>query len=174
LAVVIDGKVFTDDDLLRLSAANPEYRVERNDDGALVLSPTNWKSGAMEAEAAHQLSKYRERAGGAVFSSSAGFTMPGSGVKAPDASWISPERLASVPAAEKAKAFPSIVPDVVIEIASPSDDWNTVVAKVKRFHQDGARFCVAIDPATKTVIQFGTAPEGLALDYQGIMSAAPL
>jgi hypothetical protein len=43
--------VETDEDLVRLSRDNPGYRVEREEDGAIILSPTQTRGGGKSGEA---------------------------------------------------------------------------------------------------------------------------
>jgi hypothetical protein len=59
----------------------------------------------------------------------------------------------------------------VIEVASPTDAWPTVVAKIDNYLVDGVRYAIAIDPATRAVYERGTKPEGLALDVDAIVDA---
>lgn len=164
--------VLVDDaDLVRTSRENPGYRFEREDDGAILVSPTQTSGGAKSLEAAAQLYVYARRAGGKAFDSSTGFAIgPDRRVYSPDASWVSAERIASLSADDEAGFWP-LSPDVAIEVRSRSDDFDGVVAKIERYVERGSRYAVAIDPQTGRVVERGRPPDGLELDVVAIVEA---
>lgn len=161
----------TDRDLETIARSNPGYKIERGDDGSLVVSPTNTEGYYKETEAVRQLLAFEASAGGKAGGSSGGFTNPRGGVRSPAASWLSGESISKLSDAEKRQTFVRVTPDVTIEIASPSDEWNHIVAKAKQFFDDGARYSAAMNPQTREVVQFGRPPSGLALDFDAIMDA---
>jgi len=161
----------TDLDLVRASHENPGYRFEREEDGTVVVSPTRTKSGAKSLAAAAQLYNYKLQAGGNAYDSSTGFAIgPGKAVKSPDASWVSQERIEALPP-DKTEGFWPLSPDVAIEVRSETDSFRQTVAKVDRFMKRGTRYAVAIDPTTREVIERGTPPDGLQLDFDAIIDA---
>ena len=64
-----------------------------------------------------------------------------------------------------------ICPEVTIEVASESDDWEALIAKIESYRREGARYAVAIDPATRRVADLGEPPRGLSLDFAAIIAA---
>lgn len=121
------------DGFLAFCERNPQLRTELEADGTVtIMSPLVSTSSDHEDEAYDQLKAWWRGAGriGRVFGSSAGFTMPNGSVKAPDASWVSADRLASVPA-EEFDHFPRLVPDFVIEVRSKSDSLRALQAKMR-------------------------------------------
>ena len=160
----------SDDDLVRLSRDNPRYRFERDDNGALIMRPTHSEGGAKRAQALLQLGAYMRRVGGKVYDSSTGFRMPQGGVRSPDASWISSPHLAALTSEERT-GFWNVVPDVVIEVESDSDEPGEAERKIDMFFAHGARYGVAISPYTRKVYQRGTPPDGLRLDFDAIIDA---
>lgn len=172
MQTVIRGfPTITDRELEKIARSNPAYKIERDDDGSLVVSPTNTDGHYKETEALRQLLMYEGSAGGRAGGSSGGFTSPRGGVRSPDASWLSPESISKLTEEEKRQTYVRVTPDVTIEIASRSDDWNDVLAKAKQFLADGAHYSVAINPTTREVAEFGTRPAGSALDFEAIMDA---
>jgi Uma2 family endonuclease len=164
--------IVTDEDLVRVSHDNPGYRFEREADGTIIVSPTHTKGGAKSAEACGQLRDYKKRAGGKVFDSSTGFAVgPRVRVLSPDASWVSDPRIAAVTAAGSADGFWRISPDIVIEVRSDSDRFEHTVRKIERFVERGTAYAVAIDPVTREVVQRGTKPDDLELDFDAIIDA---
>lgn len=159
-----------DDGIERFSRANPGWRVEYTAAGVLSLSPTFSDSGPRNVEAAAQLRDFAKKAGGKVFGSSTGFRIPGAGLKSPDAAWISAEHLARLSAAQMQK-FWTVCPDVIIEILSETDSWSEVQAKLREYHESGARYGIGIDPYRRDTFELGEKPAGLQLDIDAIIDA---
>lgn len=161
----------TDDDLIRASAKNPGYRFEREADGSIRVTPATTNDGAKSAEAIFQLATYAKRYGGKAYDSNTGFAIgPGATVRSPDASWLSPQRIAGLDEDRKVGFWP-ICPDVVIEVCSSSDSFNETVAKTQRYIDRGAVYAVAIDPTTRTIREFGAPPPNLTLDFDAMIDA---
>jgi len=162
--------VLVDDlDLVRVSHENPGYRFEREEDGTLSVSPNFTIGGAQSGEAYYQLKAYALRSGGQAFDASSGFKIGERGaVKSPDASWVSQVRLDSLTAEELAGFWP-LSPDVAIEVRSSSDDFKETQAKVRFYFEHGTNYAVAIDPATREVVELGAPSDGLVLDFDAII-----
>jgi len=161
----------SDEELVRLGELNPGWSFERDDDGTTTMSPTNTAGGSRSAEALGQLRDWaRSGAGGTVYDASTGFTMSTGAVRCPDASWISPERLAAL--APKARTgFWRICPDVVVEVASESDIWGDLTRKIDMYAREGARYAIAIDPISRRIYERGEAPPRLIFDVDAIANA---
>ena len=168
VAVISGVPVVSDADLERISQENPGWQFERADDGALLVSPNSTFGSAKSGEAFAQLRSYAKRVGGKAFDSSAGYKTPAGGVVSPDASWIRGDRLAEFSADD---GFLETMPDVAIEVASKTDSWKKIRAKIDKYAADGAPFAVAINPKTRDVYERGNPPEGLVLDYDAIVDA---
>jgi len=160
----------TDDDLVRASADNPGWQIERDRSGALVVSPTSSDDGARSAEVLRQLANWAHGGGGRVFDSSTGFKMPDGAVLSPDAAWISPESLRAL-TEDRRGTFWGIAPDVAIEVRSQSDDWSRVKAKIRDYAGYGSRYALAIDPKSRETFEVGSPPAGLELDIAAICDA---
>jgi Uma2 family endonuclease len=91
----------------------------------------------------------RQHRQGRVLESSVGYTLPDGSVLSPDASWVSPERLATV-TPEQLQKFPALCPDFVIEIKSPSDRIPTLQAKMEQWLRNGVRLGFLIDTEAET------------------------
>ena len=74
----------------RLCGDNPELRLELTaQKEIIVMSPTNSKTGMLNAHINYQLMNWAEKDGrGVVFDSNTGFTLPNGASRSPDASWI--------------------------------------------------------------------------------------
>jgi Uma2 family endonuclease len=161
----------SDEELVRLSSRNPGWRFERDDDGTTIVSPNYSEGGAKSGEAYGQLRDFaRSGAGGRAFDASAGFTLASGAVRSPDASWLSPERIAQTPPHRRVR-FWRVCPDVVVEVASPTDAWADVCAKIDMYVREGATYAIALDPETRRIYERGIPPRGLALDAAAILDA---
>jgi Uma2 family endonuclease len=161
----------TDDDLVRTTRDNPGYRFEREEDGRIIVSPTHTSGSAKSLEAAVQLYTFAKRAGGKAYDSSGGFAIgPLQRIYSPDAAWVSRPRIDALTPLERSGFWP-LSPDVVIEVRSESDDFRDTVAKIEQYIERGSAYAVAIDPATRRVIELGAAPADLALDFDAIIDA---
>jgi Uma2 family endonuclease len=162
----------SDDTLARLSRDNPGYRVERGDDGTITMRPTHTKGGAKSLKAGVQLDRYAAIAGGKAFDSSTGFAVgPAKTVRSPDGSWVSQPRIDELVRTGTDRNFWPISPDVAIEIKSDTDAFDATVAQAKHFHERGSVYAVAVNPETREVVEFGSPPVDLKLDFDAIIDA---
>ena len=115
------------DNFWRLCVENRDLRLERTAKGGLVvMAPAASGTGMRNATLAVRLGRWAEDDGtGVVFDSSAGFTLPNSAVRSPDASWILRARWDSLIRDEKEK-FAPICPDFVIELRSRTDSLRKI------------------------------------------------
>lgn len=167
--MIVPARPLDDDELLRLSAKNPGWHIEREPDGSLSVSPTSYRNAIRAAEAVRQLFAWGADRGYAA-ASDGGVTLPDKAVRAPDASWISFERWHALTETQR-KKYPEVIPDVVIEIVSYYDSYAAQRRKTKRYVEQGARYAVVIDPEKRKVKEFGSRPDGLALDFDRIIDA---
>ncbi len=167
--MIVPARPLDDDELLRFSADNPGWHIEREPDGSLSVSPTSYRNGIRAFEAARQLHEWGKGRGVAA-SADGGITLPDKAVRAPDASWISFERWHALTGPQREK-YPHVIPDVVIEIVSYCDAYAAQRAKTERYVAHGALYAVVIDPKTRRVEEFGARPDGLALDFDRIIDA---
>lgn len=137
----------TDDEFYAFCQANRHLHIEREADGQIIFQmPTNTKAGLKNSALNGELYIWnKQMALGYLTDSSAGFTLPDSSVRAPDAAWMSRERWDALPTDEKNK-FAKICPDFVIELMSGEDEKYTLPAKMEKYLQNGVRLGWVIDP----------------------------
>jgi Uma2 family endonuclease len=135
-----------------MSSKNPELRFERNADGTLVtMPPTGAISGNREAKAgAYLLTWVESHDLGEVFGPSTGFKLTNNAVRAPDAAFVSKERL---PAdwEDREDGFLDLAPDFVIEIRSKTDSLKELKAKMEEYIANGVRLGWLIDSRSETL-----------------------
>ena len=142
---------FSDDEFFRFCQENDLARIERTaNHEIIIMPPAGFESGAASMSAAGLLFIWcRQHRLGRVVDSSVGYTLPDGAVLSPDASWVSPERLATVTAAQLQK-FPPLCPDFVVEVKSPSDRIPTLQAKMEQWLRNGVRLGFLLDTETET------------------------
>jgi Uma2 family endonuclease len=138
----------TEKDLLTVQAAYPDNRVELRDGKIIVMSPSDNMSEAIVARLIRRLEEWAEpRRLGFVFGSSAGFRLPNGDVVAPDVSYVAKARMHLPP-----RSYGNVVPNLVVEVKSPSDRLAELEDKLSMLRSLGAQAAVLIDPDTHTVV----------------------
>jgi Uma2 family endonuclease len=146
----------TDDELFAFCAANQELRIERDENGQLILmSPTGSSTGHLNFRLTSHLGNWVQLHPnlGYGFDSSTGFRLPDGSMRSPDVSWISREKWDKISVREREK-FAPVCPDFVIELASPSDSVEFLTKKMEAWIRNGCRLGWLIDPASVAVHVF--------------------
>lgn len=68
-------------------------------------------------------------------------------VRGPDVGYISYERL---PREQKPTGMLTVIPELVVEVRSPSDSWTALFAKVVEYLQAGVGIVLVLDAETST------------------------
>jgi Uma2 family endonuclease len=146
------GLRLTDGAFWKLCRANPDLRLERNANGELVvMPPAAPDSSARNAGITAQLWIWNQRTGlGITFDSSAGFTLPNTAIRGPDATWMARERWDALSQDERER-FSYASPDFVVELRSKSDKKKDLRAKMREYIHQGVRLGWLIDPKAGTV-----------------------
>jgi Uma2 family endonuclease len=155
-----------DDDLLfQFCRANPELRIERNPDGDLeIMSPTGAETGTRNANLTADMVIWARRDGrGVVFDSSTGFLLPNGAMRSPDLAWVLRERVA-VLRPEQRRQFLPLVPDFLIELASPTEAVEDLRAKVREWCDCGVRLGWLVLPDQRQVWHYAPNREPYCLD----------
>ena len=169
-AMRLDGDL-----LFAFCAANRDLRIERNAHGDLeIMPPTGAETGNRNAELALDFGIWARRDGrGVVFDSSTGFLLPNGAMRSPDLSWVLHERLAQLTAEQKRKFLP-LAPDLIIELALPSDDADDLHAKLREWRDNGARLGWLILPDQRQVWRYTPHTEPARLDAPTALSDSEL
>ena len=85
-----------------------------------------------------------------LFDSSSGFLLPDGSVRSPDASVVRLERWQGLSEAER-EGFAPLCPDLVVELASPSDEPQALRKKMAAYMANGARMGWLLLPQKRTV-----------------------
>jgi Uma2 family endonuclease len=153
LAVPPDVRLrVSDEDFWRLCQENPDLQLERTAEGELIVMPPAAPDGSRRnMSLGAQLWTWNQQTGlGVAFDSSAGFTLPNSAIRGPDAAWMRRERWDALPQAERER-FSHISPDFVVELRSKSNEMKDLREKMEEYMGQGARLGWLIDPRDGTV-----------------------
>ena len=134
-------------------AANPEAVLELDADGYLIeMTPTGGTTGARNQTLGSLLwlAIEQSRLPLKLFDSSTGFLLPDGSVRSPDASVVRLERWQALSEAER-EGFAPLCPDLVIELASPSDEAQALRKKMAAYMANGARLGWLLLPQSRTV-----------------------
>ena len=122
--------------------------------GRVVMEPpASWPHGRVETELVSRIHSFvRDRDLGTVLSSSQGYELPSGDTVQPDAAYVSNEtRAESPPELEK---FWRVVPDLVIEILSPSNASRDRGKKKAIYERNGVREYWLVDARACEVTRF--------------------
>jgi len=146
------GLRLSDQAFWKLCRANPELRLERTAEGALVvMAPAAPDSSHRNAGLTAQLWAWNHGTNlGVVFDSSAGFTLPNTAIRGPDTAWMTRDRWDALEPGERQR-FSRVCPDFVAELRSRSDSRAKAREKMREYSAQGVRLGWLIDPKTGTV-----------------------
>ena len=139
-----------------LCAENREAVLELAADGrVLAMTPTGSETGGRNSELAFQLQRFA-RSGSIwkAFDSSTGFRLPDGSVLSPDASLVQINRWQAL-TPEQRRGFAPLCPDLVVELASPSDEGPRALkalrSKMAAYQANGARLGWLLIPHKQVV-----------------------
>ena len=163
LRPLLGGKTLAEIDFELLWAfveANELYSIEYNDTGELIIMPPMLMPGGNEeTELLAEVKVWQRPRGGLAPSSTTVFRIPGLGGRAPDASWVSQERLAQLDAEQYRTG--QVCPDFAAEIRSRNDSAAYLRRKMAEYVEAGVRLGWLIDPFNRqvTIYRPGQEPE---------------
>jgi len=149
--------LFTADDLLRLPNEGKRYELVKGE--LIEMAPTGGRHGRVAIRIGWRLGAYVEQQDlGEVFAAETGFLLERNPdkVRAPDGAFVAKGRL---PPGDLPVGFLDIVPDLVVEVVSPSDTASYVQAKVEDWIRAGVRLVWVFYPDTRSVASYGSLDE---------------
>ena len=160
-------------------AANPDAVLELDAAGNLIhMSPTGGETGARNSRLLIRLLAWADQLGGwQVFDSSTGFRLPDGSVLSPDASLVRLERWQAL-TPEQRRSFPPLCPDVLVELASPSDQGPRAVTalrqKMAAYQANGAQLGWLLIPEERAVEVWPVASEPHRIEAATLLDGGQL
>ena len=139
----------------------------------MVREPSGGEAEAVATLVVSALSTHvRTRRLGRAFGSSQGFLVARDPDRllAPDGAYVSAKRLPELPR----RGFIEMAPEFLIEVRSPEDPWEGVLAKCGVWIAHGAACTWAIDPFAKKVVELRPATSPVIHVGDGTASASPV
>jgi Uma2 family endonuclease len=161
-----------------LCAENPEAVLELTADGrVMAMTPTGSETGARNSRLEMRLLLWADQQGGwKVCGSSSGFRLPDGSVLSPDASVIRLHRWQALTAAER-RSFAPLCPDLVVELASPSDEGprgiSALQEKMAAYQANGARLGWLLLPHEQAVEVWPASGAPQRLEQLQVLQATP-
>jgi Uma2 family endonuclease len=151
------GLRFTPEQFAALCQANPEAVLELAADGSLILmTPTGSETGGRNGALSGLLWQALKASSLPLklFDSSTGFRLPDHSVLSPDASLVALDRWQALTAEQRRGCAP-LCPDLVVELASPSDagprGLSALRQKMAAYQRNGARLGWLLIPQERAV-----------------------
>jgi Uma2 family endonuclease len=136
----------SDEELLKISSANPSMRFELVEGELLAMTPVGGHSGELEAQVNALVVNWCNQKKVRGFSTSTGFKLDNGNVRSPDVGVLLPSHPAYK---EKIEGFVPGAPDFLVEIRSKSDSLTTLKEKMREWIESGCRLAFLIDPVER-------------------------
>ncbi|MEB3321893.1 MAG: Uma2 family endonuclease [Synechococcaceae cyanobacterium] len=151
----------------RVCQENPDAVLELDAQGRLVaMTPTGGETSSRNTELLFQLQRFARGCGGwQVFDSSGGFRLPDGSVLSPDAALVRMERWQAL-SPQQRRSFPPLCPDLVVELASPSDEGPRGASRLRDkmglYQSNGAKLGWLLLPHERAVEIWRHGHKGMA------------
>ncbi|MEB3199422.1 MAG: Uma2 family endonuclease [Synechococcaceae cyanobacterium] len=152
----------------RVCQANPEAVLELAADGQLIaMTPTGGETSSRNSQLILELGWALRRSGldYRLFDSSGGFRLPDGSVFSPDASLVQQARWQAL-SPQQRRGFPPLCPDLVVELASPSDEGPRGISALRRkldlYQANGAQLGWLLLPEERAVEIWRAGQQGMA------------
>jgi Uma2 family endonuclease len=120
--------------------------------GEIVVSPAGWKHSEITIKISHILATFLEgHPVGMLGGPDLGVWLTNGNLRSPDVTFVRNEKL---PKEEDQNKFAEFVPDLAVEVLSPTDRQTFVLEKIREFLENGVPIVWLVDPAAKTVTEY--------------------
>jgi len=153
------------DDLIRVSEANPGWKVELDAHGTLHLTPpAGGRTGRRNWDLSDLLNTWAIEHDFARFDSSTGFELPDRSVVQPDAAFVRGVDWRGLTEKQQ-EDFVPLAPAVAVELVSKTDRPSELREKLLRMRALGTGYAVLVDPYRREVWTDGERPPGFLTDF---------
>ena len=133
-------------DLLNTPKDGRKYELV---DGEILVSPAGMRHSEVAGKVAGLIWEFLERNPiGKVYGSDVGIAFPNGNLRSPDVTYVSLEKL---PGRRSPDTFGEVIPDLAVEVLSPSDSLKELGRKIGEFLENGVPLVWLVDPARETV-----------------------
>jgi Uma2 family endonuclease len=159
----------TVEDLLNMPEDGMKHELVN---GEIVVSPGGWKHSEIAINIVVILTTYlREHPIGKVAGPDLGIWLSDGNLRSPDVTFVRNEKL---PREEDQYKFAEFVPDLAVEVLSPSDRSAFVSDKIREFLENGVPIVWLVDPVKKTVTEHRSLFAAKHYSGDDVISAEPV
>lgn len=159
----------TIEDLIRTPDDGQKYELV---DGEIVVSPGGMVHSEIGGQILHLLKQALEGSEtGRVYSSDVGIILPDGNVRSPDVCFVRREKL---PEGKSPEEFGEVIPDLVVEVLSPSDRIRRVADKIGEFLEAGVPLVWLVDPRSRSVTVYRSLTDTERLTENDTITAHPV
>ena len=156
-------------DLLNTPKDGRKYELV---DGEILVSPAGMRHSEVALKIAHLISEFLDRNPiGKAYSGDVGIAFPNGNVRSPDVTYVS---LAKLPGGPSPDTFGEVIPDLAVEVLSPSDSLRELGKKIGEFLENGVPLVWLIDPARETVTVYRSLTQTEQLCARDTITAEPV
>jgi Uma2 family endonuclease len=139
----------TIEDLMQMPEDGQKYELV---DGEIVVSPTGYRHSAVGLRIGHLVQLFLdEHPIGAIAGADLGVVFDNGNLRSPDLTFVRNEK---IPTGDAETRFLEVVPDLVVEVLSPSDSMKFVGHKIGEFLERGVPIVWLVDPKQQTVTMY--------------------
>src|SRR5881396_3706779 len=155
-------------DLLNTPKDGNKYELV---DGEILVSPAGMRHSEVISNIIGLIWEFLQKNPiGKVYTSDVGIVFPSGNVRSPDVTYVSNAKL---PGGESPETFGELIPDLAVEVLSPSDSLKEVGRKIGEFLECGVPLVWLVDPKHETVTVYRSLSDTEQYSAQDIITAEP-
>ena len=159
----------TIEDLLKTPKDGFKYELV---DGEILMSPCGMRGSEVAAKILGLIYTYlSEHSIGKVYTPDVGIQFPSGNVRSPDVTYVSNAKL---PGGRSPKTFGEVIPDLAVEVLSPSDSMRELGRKIGEFLENGVPLVWLVDPERETVTIYRSLSDTEQLTAADRITAEPI
>ena len=141
-------------------------------DGEIVVSPAGMRHSEVAINIGGLIWEFLQKNPiGKVYASDVGIAFPNGNVRSPDVTYVS---IAKLPEGRSPETFGEVIPDLAVEVLSPSDSLKELGRKIGEFLENGVPIVWLVDPARQTVTVYRSLTETQQLTSKDTITAEPV
>jgi Uma2 family endonuclease len=159
----------TVEDLLKMPEDGQKHELV---DGEIVVSPTGVRHSQIAIKIAHIIATFLDgHPIGVLFSPDLGIWLSNGNLRSPDLTFVRNEKM---PKDEDRDKFAEFIPDLAVEVLSPTDRPKFVAEKIGEFLENGVPIVWLVDPSRKTVSEYRSLSEIKLYSGDDVIHAEPV
>ena len=141
-------------------------------DGEIVVSPAGMRHSEVAINIGGLIWEFLQKNPiGKLYASDVGIAFPDGNVRSPDVTYVS---IAKLPEGRSPETFGEVIPDLAVEVLSPSDSLKELGRKIGEFLENGVPIVWLVDPARQTVTVYRSLTETQQLTSKDTITAEPV